>query len=106
MLDANSMPALPVFSFDFDGVRVDTFHCDADTGHPKHVHNYDHVTQVYSGRILVRTAEKEFEMTKHTKPVKFPADHWHELEALEDNTVFSNFFAVGKDQYEPITTRL
>ena len=35
-------------------------------------------------------------MTKDTKPVNLVAREWHEIEALEDNTVFVNVFAEGK----------
>lgn len=35
-------------------------------------------------------------MTKDTQPVNLVADGWHEIEALEDGTVFVNVFAEGK----------
>jgi hypothetical protein len=36
-------------------------------------------------------------MTKNTQPVNLVADEWHEIEALEDGTVFVNVFAALKD---------
>jgi hypothetical protein len=35
-------------------------------------------------------------MTKDTQPVNLPAYEWHEIEALEDGTVFVNVFSEGK----------
>jgi len=32
-------------------------------------------------------------MDKFTQPVNLKAAEWHEIEALEDNTVFINIFA-------------
>ena len=36
-------------------------------------------------------------MDKTTQPVNLVANEWHELEALEDGTVFVNVFAVPKE---------
>jgi hypothetical protein len=35
-------------------------------------------------------------MNKNSQPLNLPAGEWHEIEALEDNTVFVNVFAEGK----------
>jgi hypothetical protein len=35
-------------------------------------------------------------MTKDSQPLNLPAGEWHELEALEDGTVFVNVFAQEK----------
>jgi len=94
-------PALPKYYLDIDGATVNIFHVDkAGEGHPKHVHTYNHVTVVHSGKLKVITEKNgTFEMTKETKPLLFPANEWHELIAAEDNTVFCNYFAVGLTQY-------
>lgn len=92
--------ATPRFAFTVNGCTINTFHVNkAGEGHPKHEHRYDHVTQVHTGRLLVTTPNVQFEMTKDTKPIVFPANEWHELEALEDGTVFCNVFAVGTDDH-------
>ena len=39
---------------------------------------------------------EELVMTKDTQPVNLVANDWHEIEALEDGTVFANMFAEGK----------
>jgi hypothetical protein len=35
-------------------------------------------------------------MTKESQPITLKANEWHEIEALEDGTVFCNVFAEGK----------
>lgn len=103
MLDITKQ-AMPRFIFTVDGCTINTFHIEkSGEGHPKHEHDYDHVTQVHSGRLLVTTPRGEFVMTKNSKPIVFPAKEWHELEALDDNTVFCNIFAERKDMQKNIT---
>lgn len=102
MLDQSKV-AYPRFFFTVDGCTINTFHIDkAGTGHPKHEHDYDHVTQVHAGRLLITTPNTSFEMDKNSKPVRFPAKEWHELEALEDGTVFCNVFAEGKEVHRDL----
>jgi len=33
---------------------------------------------------------------KYSQPLNLPANEWHEIEALEDETVFVNIFAENK----------
>tara|TARA_R110000803_G_scaffold135609_3_gene202561 strand:- start:1803 stop:2120 length:318 start_codon:yes stop_codon:yes gene_type:complete len=91
------MQAMPAFSFNINDMTVNIFNIPtAGEGHPKHVHNYDHVTAVHSGKILVTTEKHgSFELTKDSPPVLFPKDEWHELEALEDGTSFTNYFGLN-----------
>jgi hypothetical protein len=49
-----------------------------------------------AGSCAVRKEGKEVVMTKETQPYNLVAGEWHEIEALEDNTVFCNMFAEGK----------
>jgi hypothetical protein len=50
----------------------------------------------HAGSCLVTKEGKSLVMTKDTQPVNLVADGWHEIEALEDGTVFVNVFAEGK----------
>lgn len=103
MLD-QSKQAMPKFIFTLDGCTINTFHIEkAGEGHPKHEHNYDHVTQVHSGKLLVTTSTTSFIMDKNSKPILFPANEWHELEAIENETVFCNIFAENKDNQTLVT---
>ncbi len=44
----------------------------------------------------MRKEGKELVMTKDTQPVNLIGSEWHEIEALEDGTVFVNVFSEGK----------
>jgi len=86
----------PTHSLVYDGAVIKTFHANKGEGLPRHSHVYSHVTICHSGMCLVRKQDKELLMTKNTKPVNLKSNEWHEIEALEDNTVFCNIFAEGK----------
>lgn len=50
----------------------------------------------HSGSLIVRKDGRELVMTKTTQPVNLTAGEWHEIEALEDGTVFVNVFSESK----------
>jgi quercetin dioxygenase-like cupin family protein len=80
----------------YDGVTVRVFHANKGQGIPKHQHIYAHLTMVHAGSLMARKEGKELLMTKDTQPVNLLGNEWHELEALEDGTVFVNVFAESK----------
>lgn len=79
-----------------EGAAINIYHPNKGEGLPKHEHVYSHLTMCMAGSIIVRKEGKELVMTKDTQPVNLVANEWHEIEALEDNTVFVNVFAEGK----------
>ena len=79
-----------------DGATLRVYHADKGEGLPKHEHHYSHLTMCHAGSILVTKEGKSLTMTKDTQPVNLIANEWHEIEALEDGTVFVNVFAEGK----------
>jgi quercetin dioxygenase-like cupin family protein len=84
---------MPVRHFSMDGVRTNVFHVNAGEGIPRHDHAYAHATVCYAGRIRVTKERVQVELTKDDQPVVLRAGEWHEIEALEDGTVFTNVFA-------------
>lgn len=80
----------------YDGAQLNVYHADKGQGLPKHQHVYAHLTMVHAGSLVARKEGRELIMTKDTQPVNLVANEWHELEALEDGTVFVNVFAEGK----------
>jgi len=50
----------------------------------------------HAGSVRVSNERRSLVMTKDTQPVNLVANEWHEIEALEDNTVFVNVFAERK----------
>jgi quercetin dioxygenase-like cupin family protein len=86
----------PTHSFVYDGARMNIFHANKNEGLPKHDHTFAHGTFCMSGSCIVRKEGKEIVMDKLTQPINLVANEWHEIEALEDNTVFCNVFAENK----------
>lgn len=86
----------PRFSVTQDGTTLNIYHPNKGQGLPKHEHVYSHITVCHTGSIIVRKEGKELVMTKDTQPVNLVANEWHEIEALEDGTVFVNVFAENK----------
>ena len=83
----------PAHSFPYAGSVLAVFHADKGEGLVKHQHTYNHASLCTIGSIAVRKEGKELIMDKNSQPVDLPANEWHEIEALEDNTVFINVFS-------------
>jgi quercetin dioxygenase-like cupin family protein len=86
----------PKHMFTYDGAQVNIYHANKGEGLPKHDHKYSHATMCSAGSCIIRKENKELVMDKMTKPVNLVANEWHEIEALEDDTVFINIFSVDK----------
>jgi len=89
---------LPKHSFAYDGARLNIYHVNKNEGLPMHGHAYSHAIMCNAGSCLVTLDNgKSIVMTKNTIPVNLPAGIQHEIEALEDRTVFVNVFAESKN---------
>jgi quercetin dioxygenase-like cupin family protein len=86
----------PRTSFLYDGTRMNIHYADKGEGLPRHQHAFSHGTVCTSGSCIVRKEGKELILTKMSEPLNLVHSEWHEIEALEDNTVFINIFAEGK----------
>jgi quercetin dioxygenase-like cupin family protein len=86
----------PKHTFTYDGAVLNIYHANKGQGLPRHDHRYAHATFCTSGRCIVRKENKELIMDKTTTPVNLLENEWHEIEALEDETVFVNLFAEYK----------
>ena len=86
----------PRFTVTYDGASINVYHANKGEGLPRHEHIYSHLTLCHAGSCIVRKEGRELVMTKDTQPVNLVAAEWHEIEALEDGTVFVNVFAEGK----------
>jgi quercetin dioxygenase-like cupin family protein len=86
----------PRFTVTQDGTTLNVYHPNKGEGLPKHEHVYSHLTMCHAGSILVRKEGRQLVMTKDTQPVNLVANEWHEIEALENGTIFVNVFAEGK----------
>jgi quercetin dioxygenase-like cupin family protein len=93
---SNVIPVPPAHSLTYDGATLNIFHVNKGEGLPAHNHLYAHATMCMAGSCMVRKDGKEVFMNKDTQPINLVAIEWHEIEALEDGTVFANMFAEGK----------
>lgn len=91
-----TIAVMPKHTFNYDGVEINIYHANKGEGLPKHEHVYAHASMCHSGSCIIRKENKKVILTKHSKPVNLKQNEWHEIEALEDNTVFVNIFAEGK----------
>ena len=86
----------PRFLVTQDGTQLSVYHANKGEGLPRHQHMYPHLTMCHAGSIAIRKEGKEVVRTKDSQPVNLVANEWHEIEALEDGTVFVNVFSEGK----------
>ena len=90
------IPSAPQHMVTYDGAVMNVYHCDKGQGLPRHEHAYAHLTMCHAGSCIVRKENRELVMTNDTQPVNLTAAEWHEIEALEDGTVFVNVFSESK----------
>ena len=84
---------IPAHTFAFNGSTFNVYLANAGEGLPKHEHIFNHLTMCNAGSCAVRKANRELVVDKYTQPIDLVANEWHEIEALEDGTVFVNVFA-------------
>ena len=90
-------PIAPAHTFNYGGARVNIYHADKGTGLPGHAHNYDHASFCTAGSCVIRTAKVTATINKDSQPLNLVGKEWHEIESLEDGTVFVNIFAENKN---------
>jgi len=86
----------PVQDFTYDGATVRVYQANKGEGLPRHEHIYSHAVTCLYGSCLVKKEGVERILTIGSAPLNLLANEWHEIEALEDGTVFVNLFAEGK----------
>jgi hypothetical protein len=79
-------------TFTYGNVTCNVYHANKGEGLPSHVHTFAHGTICSSGSIVIRKDDKEVIATKKDSCFNLVAAEYHEIEALEDNTVFMNIF--------------
>jgi quercetin dioxygenase-like cupin family protein len=85
---------LPRFTFSVNGATSQIYHANKGEGLPKHTHEYSHITACVAGSIAVRKETYNGTLDGTKQPINLRGSEWHELEALEDGTIFINQFAV------------
>jgi hypothetical protein len=80
-------------TFTYESASINTYHVNKGEGLLKHTHDYSHATICHNGSCIIRMEDKEITINKESGAFNLPQGKWHEIEALEDNTVFVNIFA-------------
>lgn len=80
----------------YDGAVINVYHANKGEGLPRHEHPYAHLTVCHAGSCIIRKENIEKVVDKDTQPINLREGEWHEIEALEDGTVFVNVFAESK----------
>ena len=86
---------LPYHNFEYAGATFRVYHADKGDGLPMHTHGFNHASLCQAGSCVVRVKGKEIVMNAQSQPLDLPAHFPHEIEALEDGTVFVNIFKEG-----------
>jgi len=86
----------PKHQVTYDGATLNVFHANKGEGLQRHEHAYSHLTICHAGSCVIRKEGIEKIIDKNTQPINLKAAEWHEIEALEDGTVFVNVFSEGK----------
>ena len=92
MMDFHKL-ILTTHKFTYEGAIINIYHADKGEGLPQHEHRYSHATFCMAGSCVIRKKDKEVIIDKYTQPINLVANEWHEIEALEDGTVFCNVFS-------------
>jgi len=79
--------------FHYAGIGICIYHASKGEGLAKHNHTFTHANMVLAGKVLLRKEGVEIVADKFTQPVNLKPVEWHEIEVIEDNTVWVNIFA-------------
>lgn len=82
----------PAHIFLYGNTTSNVYHANKGEGLPRHEHTFRHATVCNAGSCIIRKEGREKVIDKHTQPIDLAANEWHEIEALEDSTVFVNIF--------------
>jgi len=80
----------PHYVFQYNGITFSYYKGDKGEGLPRHSHPVSHLTFVASGKTCIRKENIYREMIAGDQPLNLKEIEWHEIEILEDNTVFIN----------------
>ena len=83
-------------TFTYGGATINIYHANKGEGLPMHNHVYSHATTCLHGSCKYTSNDEVLIADKDTTPVNLGAGLNHEIEALEDGTIFMNVFAEGK----------
>jgi quercetin dioxygenase-like cupin family protein len=77
------------YVFDYQGLKFTNYSGNKGEGLPKHEHG-EHFVMVACGKVCIRKENIYKELSAGDPPLILRGGEWHEIEILEDNTVFIN----------------
>jgi quercetin dioxygenase-like cupin family protein len=80
----------------YGNMQMNIYHANKGEGISMHSHAYSHATICMAGSCKLTQENKSVITNPNSMPVNLLAGKWHEIEALEDGTVFVNVFSEGK----------
>jgi len=94
------MPTIitPIFRYNYNRTNNAIYKANIGEGLPRHQHTFAHTTVCVQGKIIVRKENKELTITFGDSPLLLIANEWHEIEALEPNTIFINQFPLDMEE--------
>jgi len=87
----------PKHDMTYAGAVFRAYHANKGEGISAHSHPYSHATMCNAGSCLISLEGRSHTINKDSTPLNLSAGEWHEIEALEDGTVFVNVFEDGKN---------
>jgi quercetin dioxygenase-like cupin family protein len=86
----NLITLLPLYTFEYKGSTITFYKGKAGEGLRKHEHNESHLTVLAAGKVCIRKQNAYKELVNGDKPINLKENEWHEIEILEDDTMFFN----------------
>jgi len=86
------------FSYLYNKTNNAIYKANVGEGLPRHEHIFAHTTVCIQGKIIVRKENKEIIISERENPLLLTENEWHEIEAIEDNTIFINQFPLGMEE--------
>jgi len=93
----------PAHQMNVNGVLVQSFYVNNGEGVNNHEHDYSHVTLCHSGKIRITNSYVQVDMDSNTPAILIKGDEWHQIEALENNTIFISVFSLIDPSAEQVT---
>jgi quercetin dioxygenase-like cupin family protein len=84
---------IPKVQYNYAGLVNAMYVANIGEGLPRHEHETAHLTFCLHGSIAVRKENFNGVLKQGDMPLNLRENEWHEIEALEDGTVFINQFA-------------
>jgi len=88
---------IPKYVFRKGQTNFSYYSGDTGDGIPRHEHTFSHYVMVAHGKICIRKENLYREFIGGDEPINLRENEWHEIEILEDNTVFINFGEGNQD---------